>query len=55
MILTDPIVVRLLAPTRFVNLSAQIASALFVIICGHLWMKAALRSEKATEADRKHL
>jgi YjbE family integral membrane protein len=49
MILTDPVIVSMLATTRFVTLSAQIFSAMLVIVCGHLWMKVSSRTEKAVE------
>ena len=39
MILTDPFVVSVLAPTRVFSYSAQIASILVVIASGHFWMK----------------
>jgi YjbE family integral membrane protein len=44
MILTDPFVVRVLAPTMVFSYSAQIVSILAVIAAGHFWMKIA-RSE----------
>ncbi|MFZ0931428.1 MAG: YjbE family putative metal transport protein [Syntrophobacteraceae bacterium] len=39
MILTDPFVVSVLAPTRVFSYSAQIVSILVVIASGHFWMK----------------
>jgi predicted tellurium resistance membrane protein TerC len=44
MILTDPFVVRVLAPTMVFSYSAQIVYILAVIAAGHFWMKIA-RSE----------
>jgi YjbE family integral membrane protein len=41
MILTDPFVVSVLAPTRVFSYSAQIVSILAVIASGHFWMKIA--------------
>ncbi|MGA2400173.1 MAG: YjbE family putative metal transport protein [Syntrophobacteraceae bacterium] len=46
MILTDPFVVRVLAPTTAFNLSAQIASVVVVLACGHFWMKIAGSEQK---------
>jgi YjbE family integral membrane protein len=41
MILTDPFVVRVLAPTMVFSLSVQIVSVVLVIASGHFWMKIA--------------
>jgi predicted tellurium resistance membrane protein TerC len=41
MILTDPFVVSVLAPTRVFSFSARIVSILVVLASGHFWMKIA--------------
>jgi YjbE family integral membrane protein len=41
MILTDPFVVSVMAPTRIFSFSAQFVSILVVIAAGHFWMKMA--------------
>jgi len=39
MILTDPFVVEVLAPTKVFSYTAQVAAMAFVIACGYIWAK----------------
>ncbi len=41
MILADPFVVSVMAPTRVSSFSAQIVAVVFVLASGHFWMKIA--------------
>lgn len=47
MIITDPVVVRFLAPGKIIQYSVEAAFAIGVIVVGKLWMKWMIRSEQA--------
>ena len=52
MILTDPFVVSVLAPTMVFSFSAQIVSIVVVLAVGHLWMKIAGGTNRIMRGQR---